>query len=384
MKISSVDATVLRDRVLGYEEYEEDETVLISVTTDDGVTGYGEALARSAAVKAVVESEATDNGWDAGIRTLLLGEDPTDAAALCARLKERTFWSCRSGIGHVAIAGVETALWDLAGKLRGAPVWQLMGERRNPRLVPYATLYHGSGSFADTLARTLAALEVVVERGYRAAKLEAMPNNAPTAADTIELVARARDRVTADFALLLDAGYRWRDFDDAAPVVRELDQFQLFALEAPFPPERVDDYRRLAGSMATPVATGDALTAAVDYAQLLDSGAVRYLQAGAARTGVGDMAALARSAAARGVGFIPWNWVPTALASWANLHMAVGHDNVPLIEYRAPELYPEARLRSALAGPEPVLRDGEFELPTRAGLGVDVDVDLVRRLEVAG
>jgi galactonate dehydratase len=259
-----------------------------------------------------------------------------------------------------------------------------MGERRNPRLVPYATLYHGSGSFADTLARTLAALEVVVERGYRAAKLEAMPNNAPTAADTIELVARARDRVTADFALLLDAGYRWRDFDDAAPVVRELDQFQLFALEAPFPPERIDDYRRLAGSMATPVATGDALTAAVDYAQLLDSGAVRYLQAGAARTGVGDMAALARSAAAHGVGFIPWNWVPTALASWANLHMAVGHDNVPLIEYRAPELYPEARLRSALAAPEPVLRDGEFELPTRPGLGVDVDVDLVRRLEVAG
>jgi L-alanine-DL-glutamate epimerase-like enolase superfamily enzyme len=383
MKISSVDATVLRDTIPGYEE---DETVLISVTTGDGVTGYGEAVARSAAVKAVVESEATDDGWDAGIRTLLLGEDPTDAAALCARLKDRTFWSCRSGIGHVAIAGVETALWDLAGKLRGAPAWQLMGERRNPRLVPYATLYHGSGAFADTLARTLAALDVVVAGGYRAAKLEAMPNNAPNTADTIELVARARDHVTAvtvDFALLLDAGYRWRDFDDAAPVVRELDQFQLFALEAPFPPERVDEYRRLAGSIGTPVATGDMLTAAVDYAQLLDSGAVRYLQAGAARTGLWDMAALARAAAARGVGFIPWNWVPTALATWANVHMAVGHDNVPLIEYRAPELYPEARLRSALATPEPVLRDGEFELPTRPGLGVDVDVDLVRRLEVA-
>lgn len=379
MRISSVDATVLRDRVPGYEE---EETVLISVATDDGVTGYGEAVARSAAVKAVVESEATDDGWDAGIRTLLLGADPTDAAALCARLKDRTFWSCRSGIGHVAIAGVETALWDLAGKLRGTPAWQLMGERRNPRLVPYATLYHGSGAFTDTLTRTLAALDVVVERGYRAAKLEAMPNNAPTAADTIELVARARDHVTPDFALLLDAGYRWRHFDDAAPVVRELDQFQLFALEAPFPPERIEDYRRLAGSIGTPVATGDMLTAAVDYEQLLDSGAVRYLQAGAARTGVGDMATLARAAAARGVGFIPWNWVPTALATWANVHMAVGHDNVPLIEYRAPELYPEAQLRSALASPEPVLRDGEFELPTRPGLGVDVDVEFVRRLEV--
>ena len=378
MKITSVDATILRDPNSG------EETVLVSVSTNEGLTGYGEALARSRAVKAVVESEAVDEGgWDVGVRTLLLGADPADPAALWARLRGNTFWSCRSGVGHVALAGVDMALWDLAGKLHGVPSWRLMGARRNPRLVPYATLYHGSGSFQETLTRTMDALEVVLGLGFGAVKVESMPDNVPDAYDTIELVGRVRDRVGPGFPLLLDMGYRWPDFDAAAPVVKEFDQFSLFALEAPFPPDRLDDYRRLADAIATPLASGDQLTAASDYQPLLESETLSFVQGGAARTGVSDMGNLAEAAAAKGIGFLPWGWVPSGLATSANIHRAIVHDNIPLIEYRPAELYSDAILRTGLATPEPVLRGGEFLLPTAPGLGVDVDLTLVDRLRVA-
>lgn len=372
MTIKSVDARVLTD------EQSAETTVLISIGSDEGFVGYGEAVARPGAVKAIVESEGSDGGWDDGIRTLLLGEDPSEPARLREKLKSRTFWSCRTGVGHVALAGVETALWDLAGKVLRQPVWQLIGEQRVSGIRPYATLYHGSTAFSDTLAHTMDALDVVLARGYRAAKVECMPNNAPRPQDTLELVARARDKVGDDFTLLLDVGYRWQDLEDAKPVVSELDQFGLFALEAPFPPARRDEYRRLSQSISTPIATGDQLTASVDFDGLLDSG-VSILQAGAARTGVTDMRALACTAADASAAFLPWGWVPTGLSTWANMHMAVTAENVPFVEYRAPELFPSL-LRSRLATPDPTIVDGVIEIPTAPGLGVEVDEELVDRL----
>ena len=76
-------------------------------------------------------------------------------------------------------------------------------------------------------------------------------------------------------------------------------------------------------------------------------------------------------------------WVPTGLSVAANLHRAVAHDNVPLIEYRVPDAGTDGLLRSGLAGPEPAIRDGEFELPGDPGLGVRVDLELVERLRVS-
>lgn len=376
MQIQNLDAKILRDPVTA------EETVLVTVRSDEGLVGYGEGAALPAAVKAVVESEAPNDGWDAGIRTLLIGADPADPARLWRYLRDNTFWSCRSGIGHVALAAVDMALWDLAGKIQGKPAWQLMGERENRRLVPYATLYHGAGSTEQTVIRTLEALEVILDRGYRAVKVESMDMNIPDTTETIGLVAAVRDRIGPDFPLLLDMGYRWQRFDEAESTVKELDQFSLFALEAPFPPHRLTDYQRLADAIGTPLATGDQLTAASDYEPLLAAGALRYVQGGAARTGVSDMGVLARAAEDRGVQFMPWGWVPTGLATWANLHRAVVHRNVPLVEYRAVELYPEGLLRAAVASPEPELVDGEFAVPTRPGLGVEVDQGLVERLRV--
>ena len=301
--ISSIDAIVLREAGGSGDN----ETVLVVVEAEDGTRGYGEAAARSEAIVEVIHSPMVDPvGWDDGIRSILVGRDPGDPAALWRELKRRTWWSCRAGIGHVALAGVDMALWDLAGKLAGKPAWQLMGERRNERLTPYVTVYHGPSPFAKTLETSLEALDRAVAGGFRAAKVEALPDTAPDLWDALTLATRARERVGPDFTLMLDVGYRWPSFDEVRDLVKELDTLGLWALEAPFPPEQLDDHRRLAESIETPIATGDQLTAAEEYMRLLDSGAVAVVQGGAARTGVSEMGILAGEAAARGRAFVPW------------------------------------------------------------------------------
>lgn len=379
MVISSIEAIILREPGGSTD----DETVLVVVEAEDGTRGYGEAAARPDAVVAVVHSAMNDPvGWDDGIRSVLVGRDASEPAALWRELKRRTWWSCRAGIGHVALAGVDMALWDLAGKLAGKPAWELMGERSNARLTPYVTVYHGPATFEETLRTSMEALDRAVEAGFRAGKVEALPDTAPDLRDAVTLAERARERVGADFTLLLDVGYRWESYAQVRELVTELDAFGLWALEAPFPPEQLDDHRRLAEAIETPIATGDQLTAAAEYMPLLDSGVVSVVQAGAARTGVSDMGILACAAAARGRALVPWGWVPSTLSVAANLHRAIVHDNVPLIEYRRPEPSDAGLLRRALAGPEPVIRDGEFEAPTAPGLGVEVDLELVERLRV--
>lgn len=377
-EVARVEAIVLREPGAAGEE-----SVLVVVEAADGTRGYGEAAARPEAVVKVIESSDPDPvGWNDGVRGLVVGSDARDPAAVWRRLKEATFWSCRSGIGHVALAGVDMALWDLAGKLQGKPAWQLMGERRNRRLVPYLTAYHGPAPFEQTLRAALDAIEQAVAAGYEAVKVEALANTAPDRRHALELARRARECVGPDVALLLDVGYRWEGFEAVRDLARELDTLGLWALEAPFAPERIRDHRRLAEAIETPIASGDQLTAAVEYMPLLDSGAVSIVQAGAARTGISDMHVLAGEAADRGRGLVPWGWVPSALSVAANLHVAMVHDNVPLIEYRSPDVGPAGPLRRHLAGPEPVVRGGAFEPPAACGLGVEVDWEVVERLRV--
>jgi L-alanine-DL-glutamate epimerase-like enolase superfamily enzyme len=378
VQITDVSATVVRNpSSLGDDAA--DETVLVAITASDGTVGWGDANGRSAAVLAFFEGDvAAVDGWDDGIRASLLGADPSDPAELYRQLKEHTFWSCRAGVGHVTLAGTAMALWDLAGKLRSVPVWQLLGARRNPALRAYVTVYHGAAPYRETLALTLDAIDQALAEGFTAIKVEALRNNIDDEGQIVDLAEQARNRAGDSVDLLLDVGYRWRSADDAAPIVRELGHVGLFALEAPLPPESIEEQLRLRELATMPIATGDQLTAASEYFPLIAADAVDIVQGGAPRTGIDDMLAVAAASEARGQRFIPWGWVPTGLAVAANLHACIALANVPLIEYAPPSIFPRGPVRSGLFSPEPSVVGGEFALPTAPGLGMDVDPDLLR------
>jgi L-alanine-DL-glutamate epimerase-like enolase superfamily enzyme len=382
VKITDVTVHVLQESPHPVDNRE--QCALVAVTAEDGTIGYGEANALPDAVKSLLQTRRGLRGdWDDAPRTILDSADATTPAETWARLKAWSFWSCRAGLGHVALAGLDMALWDLAGKLAGVPSWQLLGELRNPDPLAYVTLYHGPGDVEATWKITRQALDTARELGFQAAKVEALTKNAVEPGDIVTLVRRAREHVGADFTLLLDVGYRWRSAAEAIPVAREVDEYGYFALEAPFHPEQVDDYRALHDAISTPIAAGDMLTAATEYLPMLDSGAVSIVQGGAARTGISEMSSLARLAGERGRQFVPWGWVATTCTVAANVAHAVTHDNVPLVEYAPVELYPSARLPRELAPVQPALVDGRFTTPTRPGLGVEIDPEALERFRVA-
>ncbi len=381
MKISELSVAVLREVEKPWDNRQ--QCALVMLTAEDGTVGYGEANANPAAVKALLESDLglVDN-WDDSPRALVVGADATDPRALWRGLKTNTFWSCRAGLGHAALAAVGTAAWDLAGKLAGKPTFELMGSGRAVAPSAYCTLYHGAGPVKETIARTLAALDEVLDGGFKAVKVEPLPDNTPEPDDIVALVRAVRERVGRDLVLIADVGYRWRNATEATAIASRLDEFDLYALEAPFPPHEIEEYRRLADAVNTPLCTGDMLTSAVEYLPILDSGTVRFVQGGAARTGMDEMDWLAKRAAGLGRGFVSWGWVATGLTLAANLHVSLLHDNVPFVEYAPPSLYRDGVIRNELFGPEPAIANGVFAVPVGPGLGMEINSEVLARLKV--
>jgi L-rhamnonate dehydratase len=381
MEIVGIEAIVLstpaRERRAADQTH---EAALVRITSDEGHVGIGEAAVSPPVVKAFID-EPTSFAWSRGVADILTGEDPRDPRALWTALAEGTVWSARVGLGRIALAGVDMALWDLAGKALGVPVWQLLGEPRPDPVVPYLTMYSGPSPVQTTIRNTNELVDRAVADGFQAAKIEALTDTTEDNDEIVELVRAVRDHAGSEFTLALDVGYRWPSADVALDCIRRLEEFDLFFVETPFMPELVDEYRKLAETSPIPIAGAEILTAYEEFGPLLDAG-IDIAQAGTCRIGITESDRLARRAAALGRRFVPYGYVSTLFSVAANIHVASANGNVPLVELAPPAYYPHMIMRRELAGPEPSIRDGAFELPTAPGLGLELDEDAVSRYRV--
>jgi L-alanine-DL-glutamate epimerase-like enolase superfamily enzyme len=381
VEIAAVEAIVLSTPTRDWRAADQThEAALIRVTADDGTFGIGEAAVSPPVVKAFID-EPTSFSWSRGVADILIGEDPSDPKALWTALCDSTVWSARVGIGRIALAGVDMALWDLAGKLAGMPVWQLLGERRPDPVVPYLTMYSGPSPLQTTISNTNELVDRAVAAGFRAAKIEALTDTTENNDEIVELVRAVREHAGPEFTLGLDVGYRWPNADEALDCIRRLEEFDLFFLETPFMPELIDDYRRLAEDSPVPIAGLEILTSYAEFGPLLDAG-IDIAQSGTCRIGITESDRLARRAGELGRRYIPYGYVSTLFSVAANIHVAAANDNVPLVELAPTAFYPHMIMRSELAGPEPVIHDGAFEFPTAPGLGLELDEDAVERFRV--
>jgi L-rhamnonate dehydratase len=382
MKIVSVEAIVLstpaRERRAADQTH---EAALVRITSEDGLVGIGEAAVLPPVVKAFID-EPTSFSWSRGVSDILRDEDARDPRKAWAALCDGTVWSARVGLGRIALAGVDMALWDLAGKTLGVPVWQLLGAERPEPVVPYLTMYSGPSPLATTIRNTNELVDHAREDGFRAAKIEALTDTTADNDEIVELVRAVRAHAGPEFTLALDVGYRWPSADEALDCIRRLEEFDLFFIETPFMPELVDDYRRLAEDSPIAIAGAEILTSYAEYGPLLDAG-IDVAQAGTCRVGITESDRLARRAHELGRRFVPYGYVSTLYSVAANIQVAAANPNVPLVEHAPAKYYPHMIMRDELAGPEPRIRDGAFELPTAPGLGVELDEDAVERYRVA-
>jgi D-galactarolactone cycloisomerase len=330
--------------------------ILVRVVTDEGLTGWGEAFALGAplAVCAVIEE---------ALKPLLLGEPATAIERLTERLHRATLLYGRRGLAMFAISGVELALWDLTGKARGVPVYDLLGGLVQSRIRSYASLLR-----YDRPPEVAAAARQAAARGFQGVKLHQTD---------VASVRAAREAVGPDVALMLDVNCPW-GASEAIRMGRALAEYDLAWLEEPvWPPE---DYRALAqvaAALDTPVAAGENEATAVGFRELIVAAAADILQPSVIKVGgLGEAKKVCTLAAAWNVAVVPHSfYFGPGLA--ATLHLVASTPGVGWVEYPGGEL--EAPLLA-----EPIRAvDGWLTAPTGPGLGVAVDEAVLRRYPYA-
>jgi L-alanine-DL-glutamate epimerase-like enolase superfamily enzyme len=358
------------------------DAFIVRIRTDEGIVGYGEGNHTPRAMKALVDSPGS-HSWSQGIKDILVGQNPLHPERLWDVMYRATAMSGRRGLLVAVLAAIDVALWDIKGKTEGKPIHELLGGASGSAVTPYSTIYDGPGEWSDTLRRTTEMIDQARGLGFRAVKIEPLDDCAPTNRNIVELAHAARVAAGDEMALLLDVGHRWQTAKEALRVLHELQEYDIGMIETPLWLDDIDGYRRVSDRSPIPVAVGELFVTRNEFLDMMDRGHVDIVQPCVARVGFTESRRVAEDAMVRGKSVVPYGWVATTLAVAADIHLAATLRNSPWCEYCPLEIYPDQELRRNLFGPEPRMVAGVFELPTRPGLGVDVDEEALEHYRVA-
>jgi L-rhamnonate dehydratase len=363
------------------------ETLLIEIVDADGRVGIGEADTASAAALALVLMDDV-HLWCRGMRSVVLGRDPIQIAGIWDDLAQATFIAGPSGVARHALAAVDIALHDLAGKQLGRPTYHLLGGARRPQITPYATCYAGpvgERSLPEMMNVTLDLLERARALGFRAVKMEVLFEGVASDREIVACIREGRQVVGEDIELLVDFGYRWTDWRRAQWTLDQVEDCRLYLAEATLPHDDLPSHAKLAQRVGTRIGGAEFATTWQECLAWLDVGQVDVIQPDVARAGgFTEMRRIVQSAVERGAMVIPHCW-KTGINAAAARHLQAATSNVPFVEMLVPSLW-SAPLRDEVVVPEPVLDDGFIALPTAPGLGVELVPSAVQTyaVEVGG
>ena len=329
--------------------------VIVKVSTDEGITGAGEAFGFACAPVTAKAVEAT-------LRPMLIGKDPMQIQKLWEQLYRATYYYGRMGIMLGAISGVEMALWDIAGKAKNIPVYQMLGGRAHEKLRAYASLlrYPSPKDVAQACA-------TVKEKGYTAIKLHEID---------VEAIAAAREASGDSVDLLLDINCSW-DVPKAIEMGRRFEPFNPYWYEEPVWPG--DDYEgldKVRMAVNIPLAAGENEYTARGFKDLITKRVVDFLQPSVFKIGgILQEKKVFTLAETFGVKVVPhcWSWGP---AMAATLHICFSEPKCELVETSVET--PEANIVMDPLVPE----HGFWKVPEKPGLGIELNEDVLVKYTV--
>jgi L-alanine-DL-glutamate epimerase-like enolase superfamily enzyme len=227
-------------------------------------------------------------------------------------------------------------------------------------------------------------LDLAVARGMRAVKLEEWPGGFAhgSAAHDAETVRLAREVLGDERDLMIDVQNRWQEVGQALSSIRAIEPYGVFFVEAPFPPDNLDAYARLADAVDTRIAMGDwGCSTRFEFEEIMMRGRVDVVQPSSVRAGgVSEILRIAEAAYRRGLLCIPHAWCHVVGVA-AELHLAAVVPNMPYFEY--PIAFPDSPIISDLLEPRLVVdADGTVPVPERPGLGFRLNEAVVREFRV--
>jgi L-rhamnonate dehydratase len=378
MKITGVECTVLL-----VPDYNADacdsaqDTVIVKVHTDEGITGIGEVDSNPWAVKTLIEAPGS-HIMSLGLTELLLGQDATQPKALWDRLYTFSAMTGRRGAGICAIGALDMAVWDAYGKQVGKPVWQLLGGASKEGITPYASLMPEGWTLEDYRNGLLEKVRWAQSFGFSAAKLEICikgpyaHNRLREGDDAIvELVEACREAAGPAMTLMVDVAYCWSDWKEALRVLRRLEKYDIFFVETPLPSDDLEGYARLSEATPIRIAAGEWLQTRFEFAELMERGRVDVVQPDIGRVGgITEAMRVVEMALDRGRIVVPHCW-KTGISVAATAHVAAVAPNCRFMEFQpSPVAY--SRLRRELVEEELKVVNGKIPLPQRPGLGFEL------------
>ncbi|MFE6740193.1 mandelate racemase/muconate lactonizing enzyme family protein [Streptomyces tubercidicus] len=351
-----VDIAVETDRTDAVQSFVKQETVLVDISTADGSAGTGYAYTIGTGGSSVL-ALLRDH-----LLPVLIGRDARNVEAVWQQLFAQTRATTTGAITSLALAAVDTALWDVRCKRAGEPLWRLAGGHRQEVPV-YDT--EGGWLHLDTEELVKGALRAQ-EAGWAGVKIKV---GKPRAAEDAERLRAVREAVGPSLHLMTDANQS-QTMSSALQLAAALEPYEPYWIEEPLPADDISGHARLARATRIPVAVGESMYSPMQFRNYLEKGAASIVQVDVARVG----------------GITPWLKVA---------HTAESH-NVMVCPHFLMELHvslvaavPNGRyvehipqLR-AVTRSELLVRDGLAVAPDTPGIGIDWDMDALDNRRVA-
>jgi L-alanine-DL-glutamate epimerase-like enolase superfamily enzyme len=331
------------------------DNVLVTLTTAAGLEGlsylwtFGAARAR--ALAALVEDLAR----------LVIGRDALERAAIWTDLWRDANFLGRSGAIVFALSALDIALWDIAGKHAGEPLWRLLGGTRRP--VP---AYAGGLFLSDTLDAIVAEARAFVAAGFRAIK---MRTGAKRWTDDVDRVGAVREAIGPDVTLMVDAVQAWTP-EQAIRVGREISRFDLAWIEDPVAFDDVAGMARVAAALDPPITAGENNYGLAGFRDLIRAGSIDIAMADLQRVGgISEWLRVAALTQAFAMPIVPHTFHETSM------HLLAAVPNGGLMEY--------VPWWDVLFEAPPRPQGGAFLPPDAPGIGYRFDPATIDRYRIA-
>ena len=387
MKITRITSHVLGydlPETLGYSQqyYTKRTAHLVEVETDEGITGWGECFGAgniALANKGIVQQV---------IQPMVLGMDPLDRDVIWHKVYNLMRDHGQKGMPLQSLSGVDIALWDIAGKVAGLPLYKMIGGAHRDKIDVYGYgMMLRTESVDSLVARFTDEAAAIKGMGFKATKMKV--GLGPR--DDVRLIEAVRRGVGDDYRFMIDANHAYTTHD-AFYVGRAMEEFEPYWFEEPVAPEDLDGYRELRQGLRVNISGGEAEFNRWGWRALLESRGLDIAQPEVCA--LGGISEYLRVLALCHAHFTPvvnhvWG---SAIAVATNMHLLAAMPPLPgglfpwepMLEFDTTHnLFRDDLLINPLDIQGQVANNnGTVDIPSGSGLGVNPDRDFIRRYDL--
>ena len=358
-------------------------SLFVKIYTNQDVVGHGEGVDATPGTYHLVKM----------FGKRLQGKSPLNVHRLFEDIRRSGFFEgAQSGMFVSVLTAVETALWDLAGKALGLPVYQLLGGKFRDKIRVYmdTALYQSRLPAPEDFA--LAAKEAV-DMGFTAVKFDLDQGNDPNKYDhynwtaspaeiqrMYDQMAAAREAVGPNIDICADMHGRY-DAITGERVAKVLEPLHMMWLEEPIPAENSDAYKKITESTSTPICAGENHYLAHGFRPLLENGAVDIIMPDLQKAGgLGEGQRIANLANLYYVPFAP-HMVASFLGAMASCHVCASVPNFMILEWQI-YFHKDPMFKEIVTYDGEMTKNGFITLSEKPGIGVEINEEAMRKYAV--